>query len=469
MEKPADSPGPRQPGVGSVCFMVMPYGTKPTGADDPRARDTVDFDALWNRAFEPALRELGYSPVRADQDWGPLIIVEMLERLTLADLVLADLTVGNANVYYEIGVRHAVPERYHCVLTSADWARPLFDLAQLRRLPYPLPTGSLGEDHYQAIRAALVAGVPALSEADSPLQAVAGYPRPDAARARAFQATMRELAELQARIREARLTRDDGERRRLVRELVGDYGPRLGQSRRPVPQAVGLELLVLLRDASGKSADDWKELLAFLEELPEGLRRHPFVREQRALGLSKAGEHLRAIAELEGVLRDSGESSERRGLLGGIYKRLLGQAEKPADRRRYLDRAIESYELGMLVDLNDYYPSSNLPRLYRERNGAGDADRARAVSQLVVQACERARRRNSQDEWLPQTLLGAAFDAGDATKAEELAAEIERSDRAPWKLDTTLQDLERSVGQQPDPATRERLEAVLETLAALDG
>ncbi len=48
---------------------------------------------------------------------------------------MADISLGKANVYYEIGVRHAA-QRYGCVLTSAEWARVLFDIAQMPRVVY---------------------------------------------------------------------------------------------------------------------------------------------------------------------------------------------------------------------------------------------------------------------------------------------------------------------------------------------
>ena len=103
-----------------------------------RLQDTVDFNALWEKAYAPAIQELGYDPVRADGDVGSLIIQEMLERLAISDLVIADLTIPNANVYYEIGVRHAA-RPIGCVLVSADWSRPLFDVDQMRRITFPLP------------------------------------------------------------------------------------------------------------------------------------------------------------------------------------------------------------------------------------------------------------------------------------------------------------------------------------------
>ena len=89
--------------------------------------ETIDFDALWNKALLPVITDLGYDAVRADQDTGASIILEMLERLLSSDLVIADMTVPNGNVYYEIGIRHA-SRRTGCLLTSADWAKPLFDI-----------------------------------------------------------------------------------------------------------------------------------------------------------------------------------------------------------------------------------------------------------------------------------------------------------------------------------------------------
>ena len=49
-----------------ICFMVMPYRTKETRANPP-VPSKVNFDRLWESAFQPAIEEMGYEPVRADQ------------------------------------------------------------------------------------------------------------------------------------------------------------------------------------------------------------------------------------------------------------------------------------------------------------------------------------------------------------------------------------------------------------------
>ena len=44
----------------------------------------------------------------------------------------------------------------------------------------------------------------------------------------------------------------------------------------------------------------------------------------------------------------------------------------------------------MELDLNAYYCSSNLPRLYRTRARAGDEERAQTALRLAIAACERS-------------------------------------------------------------------------------
>jgi hypothetical protein len=80
-------------------------------------------------------------------------------------------------------------------------------------------------------------------------------------------------------------------------------------------------------------------------------------------------------------------------------------------------------------------------------------------------ACEREKRRGAVNERLRLTLLGAAFDAGDVEKAEELAEEVAAEGAARWKLDSLLEDLQLSVAQVEDGDRRDRLAAILKTFA----
>lgn len=440
-----------------VCFMIMPYGTKATALDVGTGPAEIDFNALWDRAFVPAINALGYEPVRADQESGSLIVNEMLERLFLSDLVLADMTLPNGNVYYEVGIRHAC-RQVGCVLLAADWSRQLFDVAQMRTVRYPLPEGSVTAETAAAIQASIRDGIVKLAGGISPMhQALPGYPdKVDPSRAISIRKQLDELSAFQAQVRSVRAMLPE-KRLGPTRALIDAH------LRPPVLPNVALGLLRLLRDAEAP----WTELIAVIDGLPEELRQLPEICEQRCLALSKSGEPEAAIGALEELIRLRGATPEREGLIGGRYKQLYRRAASERERRHYLDRAIEHYERGMLLDLNDYYPSSNLPRLYRARGAAGDAERARSTLCVVIAACRRRLELGLADEWLRPTLIAAAFDAGDVSEAQRICSDIEREGRAQWKLDTLLGDLGHSIEHVEDHTARTALEEILRRLRTL--
>ena len=450
------------PKLRPMCFMVMPFGTKPVVPRPNGAPEHIDFDALWHKALAPLIDELGYEPVRADQDTGAAIILEMLERLYFSDLVVADMTLPNGNVYYEIGIRHAC-QRSGCLLISADWAQALFDTNQMRRLVYPLADGKVPDEAAAQIQAALRIGAAKLAAGASPMyQTIPGFPDPaqiDPQRASAIRSQLDAMAAFQARVRTVRLTRDAAQRKAAALALRDDYPPGAA-----LPQGAAVEVALLLRDCAG-----WQDAIAYIDALPDAVRQQDALQEQRSLALSKTGDHLQAIAALEALVERRGDSPERQGLIGGRYKKLAAEARQAGDEaawRDHLDQAIAHYQRGMQLDLNDYYPSSNLPRLYTARNEDGDAAHAAVAAQVAMLACERARARNAGDEWLNPTLLGLAFDAGDVARARALVKEV-RQKPADWKLDSTVADLARSVAQQPEGPDRAALALLLDSLKAL--
>ena len=440
-----------------LCFMIMPYGRKPTQVEAGKGPAEIDFNSLWDRGYVPVIKALGYEPVRADQDTGALIIGQMLERLYFADLVLADMTIANSNVYYEVGIRHAAKEE-GCVLLAADWSRQLFDVAQMRTVRYPLPEGDIIEPSALAFQLATKDAIQRLATGVSPMHAsIRGFPfNVDEQAASSMKDQLAKLAAFQARVRAVRAA-PPSERMKRAQELVAIHGTP------PMTFSVAIALLRLLRD-SIDSANDWNAVLDFIRKLPDDLSRQAEVREHLAFALSNTGKHIESIAELEALIDTSGPTPERLGLLGGRYKRQFNSAKTPDERLMYLNKSIQSYERGMDLDLNDYYCSCNLPRLYRQRNRKGDDERAQSVLTIVIAACERAKRRGKTDEWLRPTLLGAAFDAGNADKAEELADDVAEEGAARWKLDSILNDLESSILHVGDDKSRDRLTAVIAAL-----
>ncbi|MBV8632363.1 MAG: hypothetical protein JOZ83_15650 [Silvibacterium sp.] len=435
-----------------VCFMVMPFGTKDTGAEPGKGPAKIDFNALWDNALRPMIEEdLGYLPIRADQDAGSLIIQAMIERLAISDLVIADMTIPNANVYYEVGVRHAA-QRRGCVLIAADWSKPLFDVAQMRRLTYSMPETTVSKEAATAIRSSLKDEILKVCDFDSPVfQAIPKFPGPlDIGTVQSFRDVAERLAMIQSEVSVARnLPPEDA--KDVVRQLAAKYGA----DAVTVP-SVALEILMLLRDTR-----QWPAALNFIDGLPAQVREIPVLREQRALVLSKTGKHLEAIAELEALIAGTGDSSERSGLIGGRYKALYEGAAEAASKSLYLNKAIAAYHRGMMLDLNDYYPSSNLPRLYRERRQKGDEEEARTTALLAMTACRRSIQRNPADPWGIPTLMAAAFDAGDVDSAADLLEKSRQATIAPFQVESAIPDMRRAISLLTDEAKAEKLASIL--------
>ena len=155
-----------------LCFVIMPFGRKPDSAGS-----VVDFDAVYRQLIVPAVTKAGLEPIRADEEAaGGIIQKPMFERLLLCDYAVADLTTANANVFYELGVRHTA--RPATTLTIFAKNQPIpFDVNFLRSMPYDLGRkNAFGETEARALREAVSAKLQdlralAIQEApvDSPL------------------------------------------------------------------------------------------------------------------------------------------------------------------------------------------------------------------------------------------------------------------------------------------------------------
>ena len=435
-----------------VCFMVMPFGKKLTNVDSSKYPGQIDFDALWEKALRPMiLEDLKYLPIRADQDAGTLIIKAMIERLAISDLVIADLTIPNANVYYEVGVRHTA-KGTGCVLIAAEWSKPLFDMVQMRRVAYPLANGEITDADASEVRSVLKDQIAQVIDNLSPVfETLPGFPGTlDTRQLQSFRDVAERLAKFQSEIAVARgLSANDSatEVARLAELYQGDAGT--------IP-SVALDLVLCLRDTRR-----WEAGIRFIDGLPQRIRQLPAIREQRALMLGKSGRHLDAISEIESLIRMEGDTSERSGLLGGRYKVLFEVASDALTKSNYLNKAIASYERGMMLDLNDYFPSSNLPRLYRERKQPGDEQKASASANAAQLACERSTKRNSDDPWALPAMLGAAFDAGDFHSARRLLDTFNQATVAPFPIESTIPDLRRALSLLADETASSKLALIL--------
>lgn len=130
-KKTAD--GPREDGVGEqkkrTCFVVAPIGGDGT---DTRKRS----DQVLRHIIDPVLAELDFDPaVRADRiNDGGLITRQVIDHLFTSDLVVADLTDHNPNVFYELALRHAFQKPFVQLVVGKSHSPLPFDVAEQRTI-----------------------------------------------------------------------------------------------------------------------------------------------------------------------------------------------------------------------------------------------------------------------------------------------------------------------------------------------
>jgi hypothetical protein len=114
------------------CFVIMPIGSGDA---------TKVYRNRYEYIIKPAVegfcvnKQQVFRCVRADLvNKTGSITEDLLGRLYRSDVVVADLTDLNPNVFYELGVRHAL--RSGTILIALRGTRPPFDLGDLRIIPY---------------------------------------------------------------------------------------------------------------------------------------------------------------------------------------------------------------------------------------------------------------------------------------------------------------------------------------------
>ncbi|MGH7929447.1 MAG: TRAFs-binding domain-containing protein [Candidatus Binatia bacterium] len=114
------------------AFVAMPFGVK----------EKIDFNRVYEDYIKPALESAGFEVFRADEEMrAGNIRTDMFQELMLADLVVADLSIDNPNVWYELGVRHALRKRGAIQITCRRDHTP-FDVLTERSIKYHIKENS---------------------------------------------------------------------------------------------------------------------------------------------------------------------------------------------------------------------------------------------------------------------------------------------------------------------------------------
>lgn len=135
-----------------TCFVIMPFGEK-----TDHGGQQIDFDDVFEFLIKPPLEQMQIEVIRCDKiPSAGSIHRDMLQHILRDDLAIVDITTLNPNVFYELGVRHAL-RRSGTILLRRKGTKSPFNIQGMKAFEYDLDMRSVAEAHQMLRRVVPVA------------------------------------------------------------------------------------------------------------------------------------------------------------------------------------------------------------------------------------------------------------------------------------------------------------------------
>jgi hypothetical protein len=319
-------------------FIVRPFGVK----------EGIDFDQVEKELIQPALNSIGiHGSTTGEIVKAGNIRHDMFQLLLVADLVIADISIHNANVFYELGIRHALRDKRTILMRCGSIDVP-FDLKTDRYLSYDRNNPA---SHLATLTRALSHTITSLDK-DSPVfQLLPDLEAQDQSR---FIVVPRDFQE---EVDRARVNQWQGDLQLLAEETRGLFWEREGL------RIIG-RAQFKLKDYAG-SRETWERVR---EPYPDDLEANLLL----GTIYQRLDDLVRSDQAIERVLCQQGSSASDRAeayALRGRNDKTRWQAnwenspelDQPQNALRspYWHHSFVSYEHGFLQELNHYYSGIN--------------------------------------------------------------------------------------------------------------
>lgn len=391
-----------------ICFVVMGFGKK----TDFESGRTLNLDATYNSIIKRAAESQDMRCIRADEKLhSGTIDSEMYEMLLRADLVIADISTGNPNALYELGVRHALRPNSTIIMTESE-GKLYFDLNHTSTFKYV----HLGEDigFTEANRAtsdlsALISESIKSKKPDSPVYTYLPYLNIPTLSDKKFQELLDKAEYFQDNLSNYILNGNNSIDQSLFDDAVKYFN----------------------------SANDMKPNDSYIIQRLT-LSTYKSKNPSELIALTEA---IKIIDQLE---PKKSNDPETLGLCGAIYKRLWALTED----RSALDLAINFYGRGFEVR-GDYYNGENLALCHDIRSQADsnedekifDRLSAKKTREQIVLSLSKIFEENSFNErsdkkWILATLANSYFSLGNNESGIKFENLFLTEKLASWEIDT---------------------------------
>jgi hypothetical protein len=335
------------------AFVIRPFGTK----TDSTGKE-INFEQIHQELIDPALKAAQFEGGTTGEiiDSGN-IREDMFALILEADLVVCDITVQNANVFYELGIRHALRKKRTLMIrgTPTNDSTP-FDLLTDRYLAYDIANPAAAKND---LTASIAAAMRSERPTDSPIfQMLPSLLEADPSRIKVVPFDFRE------EVGRAQTSRALGWLRLLSEEVRGRRF-----------QWEGLKIVATaqweLQDYEG-AIESWEAIrriypkdisanlaLANIYERQYRKTMQPEIFEASERAISRVIDNsLASPKQRAEALALKGRNQKTRWRLEIDAPETIEERRKAA-MNRALIRSYEAYQEAFLVDLNHFYPGLN--------------------------------------------------------------------------------------------------------------
>lgn len=391
-----------------ICFVIMGFGKK----TDYESGRTLDLDATYEAIIKPAVEAANLRCIRADEIiHSGIIDSQMYDMLLRADLVVADISTGNVNAVYELGVRHALRPNSTIIMKESK-GRLHFDLNHVSTFHYD----HLGEDigSREAIRAKrdlenLIRQAILSDKPDSPVYSYIPNLRQPVLSDEQYQELLDETEEFQEKLSDKIQSGNEDMKNSLFDKAVNSFS----------------------------SANKMKP-------------NEPYIIQQLALATYKSKKPSEISALIAGLViinqlsPEESNDPETLGIAGAIYKRLWFTTNDQIQ----LNLAIQHYGRGFEIR-RDYYNGENLATCHDLRSKLQidldeviyDRIAAKKVRKSIIKILSEIINSSSFDErsdkkWIFATMANCHFALGDEESGNIHEASFLATIPAAWEIKT---------------------------------
>ncbi|MDQ6608421.1 MAG: TRAFs-binding domain-containing protein [Bacteroidota bacterium] len=445
-----------------LCFVIMPFGEKINAANKK-----IDFDIVYDTLIKPAIIKSGLKSLREDESTlGGIVIKNMFQRILFCDIAITDITFDNPNVYYELGIRHAVRTSSTIIICEKTHKTHPFNITGLRIIEYEYDFERKeikdGEKKVAQLQN-LLTGIKAKADVDpdSPLKLLLEefeFPKVDYLKTTAdefedwvkgsqlkienIQKIVAEWKKLDAGFRRTKEEAGRLAQQKKIEELKG-----IEDTLKPHPLKEYPLLIAILKAYKDTNSND--EIIKLLESpfLPDAVRmKYIELEERRANAYKMSGKYDEAEVILcELVDKSNTEKAPwLRALLASVYKHKAGQAlkdGKPEIAKNRIKKAIELYTQSFEDNPNDYYPGIRLLSLLYTSNLEDAKTKFEKYLPLVEFSISRRLNKNKKEYWALASRVELEVMKGNVQAASDSACDAVDSQHAYWKRESTVKQL----------------------------